>query len=168
MFKRNVRRYFLTVGLFAVCAAGALFAQAAQERPPLAPGDVLLPQPCVNQHGESSALDESLKGALFLSNMDASKILHAVLQPQGDEFLKSRGLRVVADISRMPAIISRLVAVPRMREYSYSLCLIREVQAGDPWPRRPGEVLLIELDNLKVRSISSARSEAELRALLKL
>ncbi len=55
-----------------------------------------------------------------------------------------------------------------MREYSYSLCLIREVEPGDPWPRRPGEVLLIELDNLKVRSISSAHSENELRTLLKL
>jgi hypothetical protein len=168
MFNPMLRRYSVTAGVFAVCAAGALFAQTAPERPPLAAGDVLSRQTCVNQHDESSSLDETLKGALFVSNMDASKILHAVLQPQGDEFLKSRGLRVVADISRMPAIISRLVAVPRMREYSYSLCLIREIQSDDPWPRRPGEVLLIELDNLKVRSISSARNEAELRALLKL
>ncbi len=105
MFNRNFRRHFLTAGVVAVCAAGALFAQAAPETPALAPGVVIARQACVNQHGESSTLDESLKGALFLSNMDASKILHAALQPEGDEFLKSRGLRVVADISSMPAII---------------------------------------------------------------
>ncbi len=166
MFDLSFRKFLAALGLVAACGAGALFAHESPDHRELAPGAVLARQSCVNQHDQASELDESLKGVLFVSNMDASKILHAVLQQQGEEFLKSRGLRAVADISRMPAIISRLVAVPRMREYSYSLCLIRDAESGDPWPRRPGEVLLIELDNLKVRSISSARTEAELRALL--
>jgi hypothetical protein len=81
--------------------------------------------------------------------------------------LAARGAVFVSDIHRMPALITRLFALPSMRRRPYRMLLDRE-EAGPSAriPREEGKVTLLELDALEIRSISFLDSaDAVARAL---
>jgi hypothetical protein len=115
-----------------------------------------------DQHGRIQILDTDVRNVVFLADMDAKDILHEELQPLGDTFLKESRSVIIADIHKMPAIISRVFALPAMRDYSYTLHLIRTEGPGLRFPLKPGQMTLLRLENRKILSIEIFVSGEEL------
>ena len=72
----------------------------------------------------------------------------------------------VADISAMPAMVTRMFALPKLRERAYPVGLARDAAAVGDLPRTPGAVAVIGLTGLRLDSLDWARDAFELRRLL--
>ncbi|MNP63693.1 hypothetical protein D3C76_1591220 [compost metagenome] len=83
---------------------------------------------------------------LVARDMDGAKLVKAALAEQPKGYLESRDAVFVADIQRMPALISKLFAIPAMRDYNYRVMLDREGQVASRYPGQEGKVLWLQLE----------------------
>ena len=159
-------------GLMLALIAGALpGAHAADSARPaqaaaLAPGDTLRALTLEDQHGRAVTLPGTARWLLFASDKAAADLAQAWLTPQGSAVLERRQALYVADISAMPAVITRLVALPKLRELPYSIALVRDADLAADLPRRRGTLTVLRLDRGRVEAVHHAGDAAALQALL--
>lgn len=103
--------------------AGVLLCGLAQA---MEPGERLAPWTLLDQYDRPYSLDGRLRLLLVTRDMAGAKQVKAALAGRPYGYLESRQAVLVADISRMPALVSRLFAVPAMRDYPYRVLLDRE------------------------------------------
>ncbi len=136
---------------------------------PLEPG---APVPAISlqdQHGKPVRVDASTHRLLFSAERVVNDMVSKVLLGQAAGVLERQGTVYLADISGMPAVITRLFALPKMRELPFSIGLAREpaqvAQLAD-LPRQPGAATVLRFVDGKLVDIHLARNEGQLRAAL--
>lgn len=112
----------------------------------LEPGERLAPWTLLDQFDQPYSLDNGTRILLVARDMEAAKLVKAALAEQGKGYLEARHAVFVADIQRMPALISRLFAIPAMRDYPYRVMLDREGRVASRYPGEAGKVLWLQLD----------------------
>ena len=129
-------------------------------------GERLVPWTLNDQFDRSYTLDEQLRVLLVARSMAGSKLLGAALvgRPQG--YLEARHALFVADISRMPSLVGKLFAIPKMRDYSYRVLLDREAQVVPQYAAPEDGVLWLQLDHGVLRGRKVFTDAAALRAAL--
>lgn len=144
------------------------FSLSAEElvTPTLVVGSPLPEINYTNQWEEPSPIPAETTRVLFISDMDASKIIHPILEKEGKGYLESKQAVLVSDIHRMPSLISKFVALPKMKSYPYTLRLVREEKIADPFPRTKGSLTLIQLREGKISKIQISNLESEIRNFL--
>lgn len=81
----------------------------------------------------------------FIADMTASKIIHASLETKEPDFLTSKKSILISDIHRMPGLITKFVALPKMRGYSYKIFLIRDDTTGNSIPKEKEKITYFKL-----------------------
>ena len=102
----------------------------------------------------------------FVSDMDASKIVHEVLQVETEESLQKKKLLFISDIHRMPSLITRFIALPKMRRYSYPMALVREKDVSNDIPREKGKVSVFTLQKWKIIKIDYVATKEDLQKFI--
>lgn len=143
---------YLVIALLAT-ASGA-------ENPQLSLAGLTLP----DQHGVSHELSPDIRTVLFTADMDASKMVRSVLDRHAPDWLAEQRGVFIADIHRMPGLITRFVALPRMRRYPYRMLLIRDDETGKELPRKTGLVTVLSLADLRVERVRHTKDASELEA----
>jgi len=142
--------------LFTLLVGG--FAAAASAQEPAAPyvaGDSLVPFTLDDQHGEPSSVDEKTRVVLFAADMDGGDLVGSALESDPSlQDLEQFGAVFVSDIHRMPALVTRLFALPSMRRRPYRMLLDREPGPTVRLPRQEGHVTVMRLDGLTVESVA--------------
>lgn len=100
---------------------------------------------------------------IFVAEMDPSKIVHEVLQSETEESLNKKKVIFVSDINKMPSLITRFIALPKMRGYSYPIALVREAGVTQDLPREKGRITLFILQKMKVKKIEYVNDKEELK-----
>ena len=98
--------------------------------------------------------------------MDASKIVHEVLQVETEESLQKKKLLFISDIHRMPSLITRFIALPKMRRYSYPMALVREKDVSNDIPREKGKVSVFTLQKWKIIKIDYVATKEDLQKFI--
>ncbi|WP_246838196.1 hypothetical protein [Leptospira meyeri] len=144
------------------------FSLSAEEpaTPTLVIGNVLPEINYTNQWEEPSPIPMETTKVIFIADMDASKIIHPILEKEGKGYLESKQAVLISDIHRMPSLISKFVALPKMKSYPYTLRLVREEKVADPFPRTKGSLTLMQLKAGKITKIQISNAEAEIRSFL--
>lgn len=154
----------MRIGMIAgtiIFAIGA-FALLAEEVNPWMKGDRFDAVRYEDQHGSIHVLDGNVSNVVFLADMDAKDSLHEALQDRGQKYLDQHHAVIIADIHRMPYLVSVMFALPAMRDYSYRLYLIREKGPGLRFPQKPGHMTLIRLKDRVIDSIDLFQSGTSL------
>lgn len=73
----------------------------------------------------------------------------------------------VADIAAMPALITRMFALPAMRAYAFPVALVRDEQLIAGWPAEAGKVTVFRLQQLQVQESRSFSDQASLQDWLR-
>jgi hypothetical protein len=107
-----------------------------------------------------------LKVLLVAHDMAGSKLVKAALAERPAGYLEARHAAFVADISRMPAPISKLFAIPALRDYSYRVLLDREPRVANRFPTQPDAVTWLQLEQGKVTATRQFDSAEDLRQAL--
>lgn len=152
--------------LHVVAVALGLIAAVAYGVEPLAVGSRMPEITLADQHDAAGTIGPSVRLVVFTRDMDAGDIVKEALAEQGAALLESARAVYVADIARMPAIISKLFAVPAMRKRAYRMLLDRDGTATAAFPAVDKKVTLMQLRALTVEHVDYVDSVAALRAAL--
>ena len=166
---RSLLRRLRRSGLRPWLPVMALSLHFAVQAAPLVPG---APAPVItleDQHGKPVRVDASTRRLLFSAERGVNEMVSKVLLAQASGVLERQETVYLADISAMPAVITRLIALPRMRELPFAIGLVREpaqvAQVAD-LPRQPGAATVLRFVDGKLVDIHLARNEGQLRAAL--
>ncbi|KXG83493.1 hypothetical protein [Pseudomonas mosselii] len=129
-------------------------------------GETLAPWTLLDQYDQPYSLGADTHILLVARDMDGAKLVKAALAEQPKGYLEARGAVFVADIQRMPALISKLFAIPAMRDYSYRVLLDREGRVASRYAGEQGKVLWLSLDNGVLVGQKSYTAADDLKAAL--
>jgi len=147
--------------------AFVLVAQVAHAAP-LAAGDTWQPVTLADAHDRPFTVGANLRAVIFTADKATSDLVAETLGPQAAEQLRERRAVVVADIHAMPALVTRLFALPALRGLPFPIGLARDAAQTADWPRAKGRITLIRLRDGHIEALQSLGSAAELRAALAL
>ena len=83
--------------------------------------------------------------------MKAAKLLTEYLNENAKNLDLTKTL-IISDISKMPGLVSKMFAIPKMKKYNFKLALDKEGDVTKAWPRQEGVILVMKVDQLKVES----------------
>lgn len=129
-------------------------------------GERLAPWTLLDQFDRPYSLDNGLQVLLVARDMDGGKLVNAALAGRPKGYLESRHVVFVADISRMPSLVSSLFAVPAMQDYSYRVLLDRESRVASRYSGNPSRVLWLQLERGVLKDRKEFSDAAVLRAAL--
>lgn len=144
-----------------LCSAAGL-AQAAV----LGVGDALPALKLSTQHEQSASPAANARQWLFAADNDAANLVSALLDGQPASWLADTRRVYLADIHKMPTLIARMVALPRLRERPYSILLGREAADLAMLPRQRGCVSVLDIEQQKIRAVRFACDQGGLAALV--
>lgn len=119
-----------------------------------------------DQHGQPWRIEAETRLLIFAAGRQASNRVQSVLGAQPKDFLATRRAVYLADMSRMPGLITRTFALPALREQPFRVGVSLDEAALAEWPRQAEAVTLIHLERGRVQRIEFAGSEAELQRAL--
>jgi hypothetical protein len=120
----------------------------------------------LDQYDQPYTLNNQTQTLLVARSMDAAKLVNAALQDKPKGFLESRHTVFVADIQKMPSIIAKMFAIPKMRDYSYRVMLDREARIVPQYAGDDDKVLWLQLRDGQLVSQQQFGSADSLRAAL--
>ncbi len=129
-------------------------------------GERLLPWTLLDQFDKAYTLDQQARILLVARNMTGAKLLKAALEEKPKGFLEARQAVFVADVSRMPAVISTLFAVPAMRDYNYRVLLDSQSRVASRYPAAEDQVLWLDLERGVLRDSRTFTDAQALRQTL--
>jgi hypothetical protein len=133
--------------IFLLVFSGVLLANG------LSPGAQLPTLAFDDQFGKHHTIDAHTRLLLFAPDHEASKLVDAALKGHDAAFLSQHGIVYLADISEMPGLITRFVALPKLQQHPYPILLGRDAGQTASLPRHPGAVTALRLSNGQVTSI---------------
>jgi hypothetical protein len=102
--------------------------------------------PLQDQFGEPAPALGDARVIFFSADMESSDLVTGAFAAEEKDLMAEAGVVYVADVSRMPGLISRLVAKPKMRRYPFRIVLDEAGEVTSAWPRQAGAITVIEGD----------------------
>jgi len=93
------------------------------------------------------------KYILFSANKKVSSKIKKFIDFKGVDFLEKHHIQYVSDISKMPTIITKYIAIPKMKKFNFKIALIYSEKDGKALPRKKGRITLIKLKNKQITKI---------------
>ena len=134
-----------------------------------APYGVGSPMPAFSledQHGKKVSMQPDTRLVIFAADKAASDLANEVLGNEKEGVLGRLQAVYLADISGMPALVTRMFALPAMRALPFPIGLAREAGVLAELPRQKGAVSVIHLADGKVASVDHAQDASQLKTLL--
>jgi hypothetical protein len=142
-----------------------LLVGAAAHAAPLAVGDPLPPLALEDQHGRPGSTGNA-RVVVVSRDMESGDVVKNALAGRDQAFLDRHGVVYVANINGMPAVITRLFALPRMRERPYRMLLDRDGSATRDVPAVPGRPTVLAVDGGRIVRIEQPKDPGALAAAL--
>lgn len=92
--------------------------------------------------------------------------VHNVLTKLDLAPLKQYKLLYVADISAMPGIISRMFALPKMRDYVFRVALAEDAEGLEGWPKKENRITVMQLQSFNVKQVHYFDDEIRLERFI--
>lgn len=121
-----------------------------------------------DQFEKEHTLNANIKTILFASDKATSDMLRDYLLPlsEKENILEKNNAVYVADISGMPSLISKFIAIPKMKKYPFSILLLDDTNKAN-FTKEDGKIIVYTLDNLKVTNITKISTPQELANIIK-
>jgi len=155
----------------ALALLGLLALGAAAAAQPSGGPESLGPLTLTDQHGVQHRIDAAVGLVLFSRDMDGGAVMREMLDAESlgeapASFLGRNRALCVADISRMPGLVARMIAKPRMRKRPYPLLLDEQGEATAAWPSQKGRTTLIRLEANRILEVLHFEDPAALRSAI--
>ncbi|MDD3056017.1 MAG: hypothetical protein PHE16_09075 [Aliarcobacter sp.] len=119
-----------------------------------------------DQFEKDNIVNENIKTIIFAATKTENTTIKEFLQSKNKELLATNKAVYIADITGMPSLITKFVAMPKMKNYSFSILLIDEANKT-LFPVKEDMISIISLENGKVIDIKYIKTAAELGEFLK-
>lgn len=121
-----------------------------------------------DQFEKEHTIGTNVKTILFASDKASSDMLRDYLLPisEKENVLEKNSAVYVADISGMPSLIAKFIALPKMKKYPFSILLLDDSNKGN-FAKEDGKILVYTLDSGKVVKIDKISTKEELSKIIK-
>lgn len=119
-----------------------------------------------DQNGKKVSIETGTRAVLFAADKVASDFVNETLSAQPAGVLDRMHAVYFADISAMPALVTKLFALPALRELPFAVGLGREAGQLADLPRQKGAATLLRITDGKLASIEYLRDANQLRQAL--
>jgi hypothetical protein len=134
---------------------------------PISTGNKLPTLTLPDQYGNPHSLSEA-RVILFAPDKVAADLAHQLLQYKKKADLAAQGVNFISDISRMPGFVTRMFAIPALRDYPYLVLLGHQTEETAWLPRRESTLTLLFMQSGEVSSIEYAKTLTSLIAKMAL
>jgi predicted transcriptional regulator len=119
-----------------------------------------------DQFDKEFTIDAKVKTVIFSATKEESNVIKEFLATKDKDYLTNNNIAYVADITGMPSLISKFIAIPKMKDYAFSILLIDEDNKA-LFPVEEDKISIITLENSKVTNIKFIKTTEELAATFK-
>jgi hypothetical protein len=121
-----------------------------------------------DQFEKEHVIGTNVKTILFASDKKTSDMLRDYLLPisEKENVLEKNGAVYVADISGMPSLISKFIALPKMKKYPFSILLLDDTNKAN-FAKEDGKIIVYSLEAGKVVKIYKISTKEELANIIK-
>ena len=131
-------------------------------------GDKLIALSLDDQHEKPGHINEQTQLILFSRDKAGGELLTKALSQMPKDYLAKQHIVYISDISEMPGLISRFVAIPSMRKRPYPILLDRDGDITENFPDQDDKATLINIESLRITNILHLSSSDEIKQSLKL
>lgn len=134
----------------------------------VAVGETLKPFTLKDQFDRLHTLREDTKKIIFVFKKDPGHVVRSYLNRQKDDYLESRRILFVADISKMPAVIREYAAMPDLRKRDYAVLTVYNRVLASKFKNEKEEtkIMVADLERFRVTAIRFVETEEELGELI--
>ena len=97
---------------------------------------------------------------------DTGALVNDYLDTKESRYMADHNAVFIADINRMPSIITKLFALPKMQEYKHPIYLHYKDQFENFMPHQEEKLTILRIKDGKVESISYISTVEELKAAI--
>lgn len=139
-------------------------AQGANGSAKIAVGSRLEPFTLKEQFDKPHTLGEDTKKIIFVFEKATGHLVKEYLDTKPADYLQRRKILFVADVSPMPSLIRKYVALPDLREHQYPVMLIYDEAFANSYKNKKfaDKVMIVTLDKLVVKGVKFVSDAAEL------
>lgn len=119
-----------------------------------------------DQFEKAHKISPESKTILVAGDKSTSEILRDYLLTKEKGFLEANKSNYVADISGMPSLIAKWFALPKMKEYPFSILLVDEEQTKS-FTKKEDNITVYTVTNGKISDIKYVKDAAGLDSVFK-
>ena len=119
-----------------------------------------------SQHGKIKMVPNYVKTIVISFEKDNSAMINEFLNKQEPSYLESHNAIFIADINRMPSIITKMFALPKMKKYKHTIYLHNTDKFEKFVPSKDGKATILKFKDKQVKSISYISTIDELKSVL--
>ena len=119
-----------------------------------------------DQWGKEQVLNSDTQLLIFSNHKDGSAWVKQALQALDAANMEDKHWLYVANISSMPSVITKLFAIPKMRDYTFPIALARDETILQEWPKKEGFVAIYSLNSLTIESVKYFNTADAIRVYL--
>lgn len=130
-------------------------------------GQQILPFELENQHGKRIKVGDSAKILLFTKEKTPSKLLNTFLLGLDPKYLTIHNAFFIADISGMPFLVRKMIAIPKMKKSPYDILLAKKEATLAFVPYKKDYITILKKRDGQIESINFVNKMSELKNTLK-
>jgi len=119
-----------------------------------------------DQYGNFYNIDDNIRLIIFTKDKESSDIAHNALKVKNQKYLFDHGTVFISDISLMPGFVYKKFALPEIKKYSYLMLLIDKPEKYYKFPYKKGEITLLSLEKMRIKSIKFVCSPLKLLEII--
>jgi hypothetical protein len=129
-------------------------------------GDTLTESKFIDQFDQTHSVGKQTKMLFFAKSKHAGSLMTDIISDLASDHLRKQNAVYIADISGMPSLVSRFIALPRMRDITTPILLVREAENASWLPSKEDKVTVVKVVDGKVAQIDFTAEKERLRRLL--
>lgn len=119
-----------------------------------------------DQFEKEHTVDANIKTIIFSATKSEGVTIKEFLLAKDKDYLTTNKAVYVADITGMPSLITKFIAMPKMKDYPFPVLLVDEAHKT-LFPVKEDMISVISLENGKITDIKYVKTTAELVEILK-
>ena len=119
-----------------------------------------------DQFEKDYIVDANIKTIIFSATKTEGTTIKEFLLTKDKDYLTTNKTVYIADITGMPSLISKFIAIPKMKKYPFSILLLDDTNKNN-FTKEEGKIIVYTLENSKIINISKISKKEELGQNLK-
>ena len=117
-------------------------------------------------HGRQMRVPKKTQLIVVAFEKDTGKLVNEYLKTKNSFYMPKHHAIFIADISKMPTIITNTFALPKLRKYKHPIYLHFDDDFSENIPQKEEKVTLLEVEDGKITNISYATTKEQLQAAI--
>lgn len=135
---------------------------------PLDINDTLPTIELLDQFGNSHTIDRNISKIIISFDKKSSVLANKFISIKKDSvnYLNENNMAFIANITQMPALITKLFAMPKMKKYKHTILLIDD-KDNNMFLTKKRHISIYHIANAKVKNITYIKGLEELNATVR-